>query len=89
MLERALHAPDGYDVGLRIDLASLEPGVQRAVVLAFGASVRRCYAASFETSMSGSDGAALGGRLRLVVDGILDRVRLRGLEELPASQRQF
>jgi hypothetical protein len=78
IVERQLRAPSGYDVGLRVDLIGESP--KSAVALAYGAAVRRCYAAIFETTVVGNDDAELGGRLRLVVDGVLDRIEIMGVE---------
>jgi hypothetical protein len=78
--EGALGAPAGFDVGVRIDLFAEGSQGRRALALAFGAAVRRCYAASFEPSLAGVDEAELGARLRLITEGVFERVEVLGIE---------
>jgi hypothetical protein len=88
MVERSLRAPSGYDVALRIDLAEPAHDQQAAILLAFGASVRRCYAATFETTATRDSAAELAARLRLISDGVLDQVELIKVDEF-APRRSF
>ncbi|HEU5073494.1 MAG TPA: hypothetical protein VFU02_04965 [Polyangiaceae bacterium] len=80
VVEGGLEAPAGYDVGVRVDLFAEAAGGRRAVALAFGASVRRCYAAYFETSLADVAESELGARLRLVTEGVFRRVEVLGVE---------
>lgn len=80
VVEGALGAPEGFDVRVRVDLFA-EPALgRRAVAFAFGAAVRRCYAAYFETGLADLSEAELGARLRLVTEGVLGRVEVMGVE---------
>jgi hypothetical protein len=89
MIEGSLAAPSGYDVGLRIDVTRNQDGALMATLLAYGAGLRRCYAAVFRTAVTDDRAEAeLGARLRLITDGVLNRVELMGIEEIP-SQRPF
>lgn len=89
MVEGSLAAPSGYDVGLRIDVARNQGGALGATLLAYGAGVRRCYAAVFQTAVTDARAESeLGARLRLVTEGVLNRVELIDIEEIP-SQRPF
>lgn len=86
MVERRAKAPEGYDVGLRIDLFQAEGEQHRAVALAVGATVRGCYAATYETIASGPDSAMLlAERLRLVSEGVFDRVVLIALDSFATA----
>ncbi len=78
--EGRLSAPEGFDVGVRVDLIAEGSQGRRALALAFGATVRRCYAASFETSLADVDEAEIGARLRLITEGVFDRVEVLGVE---------
>lgn len=86
VVEGELGAPAGYDVGVRVDLFAEALGGRRAVALAFGASVRRCYAAYFETSLADVPETELGARLRLVTEGVFGGVEVLGVEELAEPQ---
>ncbi len=89
VVERSLVAPEGFEVGLRVDLAYDGGDDRKAIALASGAAVRRCYAAVFETRIAGDAGEAeLGNRLRMVTDGVLNRVEIIGIEEV-SRQRAF
>ena len=81
MLERREQAPEGYDAALRIDLLEPQAEQPRAVALVVGATVRGCYAATYETSAGGPDSATvLAERLRLVSEGVFGRVELVALD---------
>lgn len=84
--EGGLGAPEGFDVGVRVDLFTDAPQARRAVALAFGAAVRRCYAASFETSLAGITEAELGARLRLISEGVFGQVEVLGIEAFAEPQ---
>ncbi len=86
MIEKSLGAPSGYDVGMRIDVERAESGAFTAVLLAYGAGVRRCYAAVFQTMVEHAGAESeLGGRLRLITEGVLNRVELIDIEEIPGQ----
>lgn len=78
--EGGLRAPQGFDVGVRVDLFAEGAQGRRALALAFGATVRRCYAASFETSAANASEAELGARLRLITEGVFGQVEVVGVE---------
>ena len=80
VVEGALGAPQGFDVHVRVDLFAQAAEGRRAVAFAFGAAVRRCYAAYFETGLAELTEAELGARLRLVTEGVLGRVEVMGVE---------
>jgi len=80
VVEGALGAPEGFDVHVRVDLFSQATAERRAVAFAFGAAVRRCYAAYFETGLTELTEAELGSRLRLVTEGVLGRVEVMSVE---------
>jgi len=80
VVEGALGAPEGFDVHVRVDLFAEAAEGRRAVAFAFGAAVRRCYAAYFETSLAELTEDELGARLRLVTDGVFGRVEVLGVE---------
>jgi hypothetical protein len=80
---RALRAPSGFHgsvvagVGMPGAKGELEGYVQ-----AFGAAVGRCYAAVFTTHARGAGAELrLGRTLGVVVGGILERVRARGIDD--------
>ena len=90
VVEGQLAAPAGFDVGVRIDLFDEASTGRRAVVLAFGANVRRCYAAVFETGFDpGVDEAELGARLRLITREVLDQVEIIGVEAIATPAPPF
>ena len=84
----ALAAPEGFDVGVRIDLFAEASQGRRAVALAYGATVRRCYAASFETDLADLSEAELGARLRLATEGIFGHVEVLGVEAFAAGDSE-
>lgn len=86
IVESALGAPEGYDVGVRIDLFTDPSRARRAVALAFGATVRRCYAAAFETNLADLTEAELGARLRVIAEGVFDRVEVLSVEAFAAPE---
>lgn len=84
VLEVALERPRDYDVRLVADVRPADVAGVKLVAVAYGAAVGRCYAAVLETRAEGGGAdAELGRRLRLFVDGSLNRVEAIGLEELP------
>lgn len=84
--EGKLGAPEGFDAAVRIDLFTAPTQGRRALALAFGATVRRCYAASFETSLADVSEAELGARLRVITEGVFDRVEVLGVEAFAAPE---
>ena len=78
---RALPAPADFDNELLVGVEPNALGIT-GYALVFGASVGRCYAAIFTTSVIGKDAeVAVAARLGLVVDRILSQVRLRNVDE--------
>ena len=78
---RALPAPADFDNELLVGVEPSALGIS-GYALVFGASVGRCYAAIFTTSVTGKDAEfAVAARLGLVVDRILSQVRVRNVDE--------
>ena len=78
---RALSAPADFDSELVVGVESSALGIA-GYALVFGASVGRCYAAVFTTSVSGKEAAPeVAARLGLVVDRVLNLVRVRRVDE--------
>jgi hypothetical protein len=66
------------------DVRPAETGGQQLVAIAYGAAVGRCYAAVFRTRAAGGGAdAELGQRLRMMVDGCLERVEVLAIDQLP------
>ena len=85
VLTGSLAQPSGFDVGLRIDLST--QGSLASVAIAYGANVRRCYAAIAQTQAGPSESQeVVGGRLRLLVEGSLGSVVILGVEERAAER---
>jgi hypothetical protein len=81
VVRRALRAPDGFSGEVVVGVEPVSEGLG-AHALAFGASVGRCYAAVFTTRASGIGAEdVIGRRLVVIVEGVLERVRRRGIEE--------
>jgi hypothetical protein len=81
VVRRRLRAPAGFSGEL---VVGVEPGNEglEGHALAFGAGVGRCYAAVFTTRVSGTGSEdALGRRLVLIVEGVLERVQERKIED--------
>ena len=88
VVRRRLRAPDDFFGEV---VVVVEPGTNglEGHVLAFGASVGRCYAAVFATHVSGAGSEeVLGRRLVLIVEGVFARVRLRGVEDRADAARE-
>ena len=88
VVRRRLRAPDAFFGEVVVAVA---PGVSglEGHALAFGASVGRCYAAVFTTRVTGPGSEeALGRRLVLIVDGVLGRVRVLGVEDRADAARE-
>jgi hypothetical protein len=88
VVRRRLRAPEEFFGEV---VVGVEPGGDglEGHALAFGASVGRCYAAVFTTRASGPGSEeALGRRLVLIVEGVLARVRLRGVEDRADAARE-
>jgi hypothetical protein len=78
---RALEAPAEFDNELLVGVEPSALGIS-GYALVFGASVGRCYAAIFTTSVTGKDAELeVAVRLGLVVDRILSQVRVRNVDE--------
>lgn len=80
---RAFAAPAGFDSEL---VVGVEPGARgdgvTGYAVVFGASVGRCYAAVFTTSVTGAAAEQeIASRLGLVVDRIFGSVRIRSVDE--------
>lgn len=82
LVDRALlAAPNGFQTEVRVGVSRRGAELE-GYVLAFGASVSRCYALVFMTSASGPGAeGVLGRRLATVNDGVLPRVRSLGVED--------
>jgi hypothetical protein len=78
---RALSVPTDFDNELIVGVEPSALGIA-GYALVFGASVGRCYAAVFTTSVSGKDAEVeVADRLGLVADRILSHVRVRNVDE--------
>lgn len=78
---RALSEPTDFDSELIVGVEPSALGIA-GYALVFGASVGRCYAAVFTTSVSGKDAEVeVADRLGLVADRILSHVRVRNVDE--------
>ena len=76
--------PEGYSTHVLVGVhpAADEPDAIDGYLLAFGATVRRCYALVFTTRGRGEGAEAeVGDRLGLVAGGILRTLRMRGVED--------
>jgi hypothetical protein len=82
---RPLSAPEGYHGELiaGVKLGEARPNEARlgGYVLAWGATVGRCYAAVFTTQASGTDAELRIGRTLAVAAGVLDRVRAASVDD--------
>ncbi len=88
VVRRRLRAPGDFAGEVVVGVAPGESGLE-GHALAFGASVGRCYAAVFTTKVSGPGSEeALGRRLVLIVDGVLGRVRVLGVEDRADAARE-
>jgi hypothetical protein len=88
VVRRRLRAPDDFFGEVVVGVSPGETGLE-GHALAFGASVGRCYAAVFTTRVSGAGSEeALGRRLVLIVDGVLGRVRMLGVEDRANAARE-
>jgi hypothetical protein len=77
----ALSAPPDFDNELVVGVEPSKLGIA-GYALVFGASVGRCYAAIFITSVSGKDAEReVAARLDLVADRVLSHVRVRSVDE--------
>ncbi|MEI9937091.1 MAG: hypothetical protein WDO69_07685 [Pseudomonadota bacterium] len=77
----ALSAPSDFDNELVVGVEPSALGIS-GYALVFGASVGRCYAAVFTTRVSGKNAELeVAARLGLVVDRVLNDVRLRSVDE--------
>jgi hypothetical protein len=84
VLSRRLSSPSQFDVHLLADVRPAETGGLQLVAIAYGAAVGRCYAAVFRTRAAGGGAdAELGQRLRMMVDGCLERVEVLAIDQLP------
>jgi hypothetical protein len=84
---RALPAPADFDSELVVGVEPSALGIS-GYALVFGASVGRCYAAVFTTSVSGKDAELeVAARLGIVVDRILSAVRVRSVDERAPRRR--
>jgi hypothetical protein len=81
---RVLDAPAEFRSELTVGL-SAKPGdtALSGYVVAFGATVSRCFAAQFTTRVEGGSGAELelARRLDLIASRTLPRIALRGVED--------
>ncbi len=85
---RALSAPSGFDTELVVGVEPSAPGIA-GYALAIGASVGRCYAAVFSTTVSGAHAELeVAARLGLAVDRILSGVRVRSVDERGSAVRR-
>jgi len=83
----ALSAPADFDDELVVGVEPDALGIS-GYALVFGASVGRCYAAIFTTSVRGKDAELeVAARLGLAVDRILSRVRMRSVDERAPRRR--
>jgi hypothetical protein len=88
VVRRRLRAPSDFSGEIVVGVAPGESGLE-GHALAFGASVGRCYAAVFTTRVSGPGSEeALGRRLVLIVDGVIGRVRVLGVEDRADAARE-
>jgi hypothetical protein len=88
VVTRKLSAPEAFAGEI---IVGVEPGGDglEGHVLAFGATVGRCYAAIFTTRASGPGSEdTLGRRLVLIVEAVLPRVRLLGVEDRVKAARE-
>lgn len=84
---RALAAPSGFDTELVVGVEPTAQGIA-GYALAVGASVGRCYVASFTTQVSGKNAEQeVATRLGLAVDRVLSGVRLRSVDERAPRHR--
>jgi hypothetical protein len=86
---RASAVPLDFDTQLAV---GVEPTVQgiSGYAIAIGASVGRCYAAVFTTSVSGKGAEQeVAARLGIAVDRILNSVRLRSVDERAVRHRML
>lgn len=89
VVRRKLSAPAAFSGEV---VVGVEPGGDglEGHVLAFGATVGRCYAAVFTTRASGPGSEdTLGRRLVLIVEAVLPRVRLLGVEDRAKAVREI
>jgi len=80
---RKLFQPRGY---VTRAVAGVRPvgrtGALEGFVLAFGATIGRCFAFVYTTHARGTGAeAAIGDRLALVADGVLPAVRIRSIDD--------
>jgi len=88
VVRRRLRAPEAFFGEVVVAVAPGDSALE-GHAMAFGASVGRCYAALFTTRVSGPGSEeTLGRRLVLIVDGVLGRVRVLGVEDRADAARE-